>query len=272
MVKFEVNVIDKTDTEKVIGADVIVYDDSEDLVKKISIVDENSLEELRKSLDAVDETYLKIAELQSEVNSLTNLNATSLQGNTASSFAKSSHSHSEYAKTSHASEDSTYGVGTDKLYGHVKTVNNLTTSTDVGGSALSAYQGKVLNDAITGIKDNIGVVESYALHSNFSLMKAGQIVVCVVTKWTSGGNLNSWTDLTFNNGDAQIPDGYKPVRPEFKTSYDKEGYYVYYGNNVHGDGTLRLRANAKTNTLQYYNGGTGGGQVFDGVIIWVTED
>ena len=50
------------------------------------------------------------------------------------------------APNSHASSDTTYGVGTTANYGHVKTINGLTQSSHVNGTALSAYQGYVLSD------------------------------------------------------------------------------------------------------------------------------
>ena len=52
------------------------------------------------------------------------------------------------APTSHASSSNTYGLGSTSNYGHVKTVNGLTQSSHSDGTALSAYQGKVLKDAI----------------------------------------------------------------------------------------------------------------------------
>lgn len=54
------------------------------------------------------------------------------------------------APTNHASTANTYGLGTTSNYGHVKTINDLTTSAHADGLALSAYQGKILNDAIAG--------------------------------------------------------------------------------------------------------------------------
>ena len=57
---------------------------------------------------------------------------------------------SDKAPTSHASTANTYGLGSTTKYGHVKTVNGLTTASHTDGEALSAYQGKVLNDAING--------------------------------------------------------------------------------------------------------------------------
>lgn len=51
--------------------------------------------------------------------------------------------------TAHASTAITYGVGTETKYGHNKVINNLTTSSHQNGTSLSAYQGKVLSDAIS---------------------------------------------------------------------------------------------------------------------------
>lgn len=59
------------------------------------------------------------------------------------------------APTSHASSSSTYGLGTTSNYGHVKTINGLTQSSHQNGTALSAYQGKILNDAIGGKVDKV---------------------------------------------------------------------------------------------------------------------
>ncbi len=52
------------------------------------------------------------------------------------------------APTNHASTANSYGIGTAANYGHVKTVNDLTQASHVDGTALSAYQGKVLKDIV----------------------------------------------------------------------------------------------------------------------------
>ena len=56
------------------------------------------------------------------------------------------------APTSHASSATTYGIGTSANYGHLKIANNLTESSFDAAApvALSAYQGKVLKDAVDG--------------------------------------------------------------------------------------------------------------------------
>ena len=51
------------------------------------------------------------------------------------------------AKTNHASTANTYGLGTTSNYGHVKTINGLGQTNHADGTALSAYQGYVLDNA-----------------------------------------------------------------------------------------------------------------------------
>lgn len=53
------------------------------------------------------------------------------------------------APKSHAVTAATYGLGTGTNYGHVKVINNLSQASNADGTALSAYQGKVLNDLVT---------------------------------------------------------------------------------------------------------------------------
>ena len=58
------------------------------------------------------------------------------------------------APTSHASENSIYGLGSSTLYGHVKVINNLTQTNYADGTALSANQGKILDDKISNCVKN----------------------------------------------------------------------------------------------------------------------
>ncbi|GEM_PF-3281537 len=64
------------------------------------------------------------------------------------------------APNNHGSTATTYGLGTTANYGHVKTINALTQTSHADGTALSAYQGKVLNDKINNIetRDTVGRV------------------------------------------------------------------------------------------------------------------
>nr|WP_312578329.1 hypothetical protein [Sedimentibacter sp.] len=70
------------------------------------------------------------------------------------------------APIAHASTGTEYGIGTPSNYGHVKTVNVLTQSTHVDGTALSAYQGKLLYDKIALKSDVFSLVRT--LNTNIS--------------------------------------------------------------------------------------------------------
>ncbi len=58
------------------------------------------------------------------------------------------------APINHASTSNTYGLGTAANFGHVKTINGLTQASHIDGTALSAYQGKVLDDKINALLPN----------------------------------------------------------------------------------------------------------------------
>ncbi len=64
------------------------------------------------------------------------------------------------APISHASAATTYGVGTEASYGHTKTINNVVATAYVDGEALSAYQGKVLQDEVDALNRDIETVNS----------------------------------------------------------------------------------------------------------------
>lgn len=89
----------------------------------------------------------------SEVEIVTSWNST-LSDEKVPSEKLSKNSLDGKAPTSHASSSSTYGLGSTSNYGHVKTVNGLTQSSHSDGTALSAYQGKVLKDAIDAKPDS----------------------------------------------------------------------------------------------------------------------
>lgn len=157
MVDFEVRVTDKTDTEKIIGADVIAYDDTENVLKKITVVDENGLEKLREKLDDIDSTYATYETLtemlENEDNSVT-INATSLKGKTLGDLALNVHSH-DYAPIPHVDTNGMYGKSSNKQYGHVKTVDSLT-DIDINDKSLvaSAVATAELENQIEDLQKN----------------------------------------------------------------------------------------------------------------------
>ena len=65
------------------------------------------------------------------------------------------------APTSHASGDATYGLGNHSVYGHVRTIQDLTHSdTSREGLALGAAQGYILNQSITSVSNRVSNVET----------------------------------------------------------------------------------------------------------------
>ena len=65
--------------------------------------------------------------------------------------------------TAHATTATTYGLGSTTKYGHVKTINELTQASHSDGTALSAYQGKVLKDSIDTLSSQIATAGAVTL-------------------------------------------------------------------------------------------------------------
>lgn len=60
------------------------------------------------------------------------------------------------APINHASQATGYGLGTSANYGHVKVIDNLTTSTARDGEALSAHQGYELDTRVKALENSGG--------------------------------------------------------------------------------------------------------------------
>ena len=128
------------------------------------------------------------------------MDGTASAGTDNGKYAREGHVHptdTSRAPTKHDSSANTYGLGTTSNYGHVKTINGLTQSSHQDGTALSAYQGKVLNDNINAINganiklnssSNTSVEDAIGGKANTSHAHGSL---------TSGGALNS--DITAVN-------------------------------------------------------------------------
>ena len=97
------------------------------------------------------------------------------------------------APTSHASTNGNYGLGNATMYGHVKTINKLSTSSYVNGESLSAYQGKVLNDTINTKQDKLVSGSNIKTINNQSLLGSGNISI------SGGGNVDDYLDTYSTN-------------------------------------------------------------------------
>lgn len=98
------------------------------------------------------------------------------------------------APTSHASSSTTYGVGSTTSYGHVKTINGLTQSSHQNGTALSAYQGKVLKDMIDGVSEDIPTKTSQLTNDSGFLTSHQDIS----GKEDKSNKVASWSSTTNN--------------------------------------------------------------------------
>lgn len=166
-----------------------------------------------------------------------------------------------YAPKSHASTSTDYGLSTASNYGHVKTVDNLTTTDTDLGKSLSARQGSVIKGLIDDIQNHID--EDTADNTKDAINSSPAVTTVgasdkFVKITSANGNLEH---ITFSNLvnilQLQIRnvtggnDSNKPSSPTTGTlyiAYDTEKIYVCYTGGVwdllnpialDGDGILR---------------------------------
>lgn len=154
MVNYKVRSFYEKDTGTA-GADVIIYDDSGDVVDTLLITTESTYNDLVEQLEGIDEKYLDRTDvlniLQNTSNEIVAINATMLNGQSADFYAKNNHNHdSVYAPLNHVNSLSTEGV-----VGHAKIINNVSRTSFVNGEALAAYQGKLLSDRINTMQPKL---------------------------------------------------------------------------------------------------------------------
>ena len=145
--------------EKIIGCSVSIYEDSGDLIDEIEIADATRLQELEDALAVIDNTYVKysnLLEIIANIDESVDINATTLNGISGSSFLTRAQADSmSFTPKSHASTTNQYGAGSTSNYGHVKLRNNLTSNNYTYGEALSGHQGYVLDQKITNVENRI---------------------------------------------------------------------------------------------------------------------
>lgn len=154
MVKYEAQINGKSGDE-FISADILIYDDEDKKIGTIYITDKSEFEELESKINNFSSGYITeeqlIQMLENTGNTYT-INSTSILGMNGGDFVDyvigQLKGNADFPPRKHDSTTGEYGLGNKNTYGHVKTVNNLTTTGAYDGEALSAYQGKVLNDKI----------------------------------------------------------------------------------------------------------------------------
>lgn len=156
--RFETKIYSYSADEKIIGAEVVVYSEDGDKIDSIIVTDETRLQQLEEALEVIDETYVQYTSLNSILENLdesTPINATKLNGYQGDQFVLNSQLEDKSFKPKpHAAPTNEYGVGNAANFGHVKIRDNLTSDTYISGEALSAHQGKVLDDKITAATES----------------------------------------------------------------------------------------------------------------------
>lgn len=161
MVNYKVRAFYEKDSGSV-GADLIIYNDTGDVIDTLLITTQGKYNELVSRLDGIDERYLDLTELKQYLQNTGNeeitINATKLNNLTVDEFARRDHNElhdGRYARTNHADSQSTYGVGAPDKYGHNKVIDNCNQTAYRAGESLSAYQGKLLSDRINAMQPKL---------------------------------------------------------------------------------------------------------------------
>lgn len=153
MVDFKTKTYVNEDNQ-LVGAEVTVFSKTGENIGNIVITNSEDLEDIEDRLTGLEDSVVSKETLSTELTKL-DVNAATLDGHGSDYFAQVAHTHHDLAPIPHDAESNVYGLGTGSRYGHVKTVNNLTTAIADNGEALAAYQGKVLSDKInTSVKNN----------------------------------------------------------------------------------------------------------------------
>ena len=164
------------------------------------------------------------------------INATHLNNLTAGDFARTNHTHDGYLRTGH--EDI---KGVNGQYGHTVVIDNLTTTDGSGAEALSAKQGKVLNEKISSVEQKLNNGWSKTItadkngYVNYKVNEALHLVSCNYNRANYTG-LKSKTGTHDLHNEGTIPKKYCPVsrvitplyRGDVTLYYDTDGSIHIY--------------------------------------------
>lgn len=119
------------------------------------------------------------------------------------------------APNNHASSNTTYGLGTQSNYGHNKLINNLTTTSYQDGMALSAYQGKLLNDKVTTAQSTANTARAEAQSANSNAngrlsINGGSMYGPISSNSEIAGTTIAGTNFKITGGNLTIGDDYYP--------------------------------------------------------------
>ena len=161
------------DNDKTMTAEIFLYNEEGDKIESIQITNETEFNQLVERLNELDEKYVENEELETiltNINNQKSINATTLNNLQSDKFAKADVV-SQHINTN-ASENT---------YGHVKTINNVTSPAHVAGEALSAYQGKLLQDLITNLTNGLTTWTQVYYGNNLNVYYNQLLRVCYFT-------------------------------------------------------------------------------------------
>lgn len=205
MVDFKSKIYYEEDNQ-VVGAEITVVSEEGDNIGSIKISNEEDYNNLKKNLENLDETFVRIDELDYQISQL-NIDAATLQNKSSTDFALTEHTHGDiYAPKDHSNGASIYGLGSSSKYGHNKVVNHLNTQTVNDGEALSAYQGKVLSDMIAAEVKKLITWTSQKVGSYGTLKINTQLRCCQFNYTRENYKLNGGATLH----EGIIPVAYRP--------------------------------------------------------------
>lgn len=151
---------------------------------------------------------------------------------------------------SHASTETSYGVGTTANYGHCKVINDLTHSSFANGEALSAYQGKLLNDKCKIIDYTSSCTFPNSTRNAGVAYKIGRLAIIQMSVTPTSSS--DWGIL------VKVPQELYPL-PVYDNGIpfiidDSRTGYIYGTGASNGAGNVRgtVTANQKTNFLIVY--------------------
>lgn len=165
--EIETKVSIKNNKNEIVSGDVCLYNDDGEVVKKITIIESEVLEQLQSTIDGVDNTYLSLdnlSQILTNIDGNTLINATSLRGiNSEDILTKNDLEYQMRLFASPKIHDSTtaalYGAGTLDRYGHVKIRNDCNAMNFQNSEALSSYQGAVLKSQIDALENSTNALQ-----------------------------------------------------------------------------------------------------------------
>ena len=256
MVEHKVRVFYEPDSNS-IGAEVKIYSETGENIDNILITTESKWKELDDKINSIDEEYIDHDELRDIVNNASGelvMNATYLNGLSSNQFALANHTHDTFAPRNHMSSNDDYGLGNQNQYGHVKTINNCNSSIYLAGEALSAHQGKILQDTINDLKKEILSWEKKSCTDYGTLWINKSLRLC---------NLKYYRENFYPSETGNIilhqPESLSNYSPVTTTSVPISYTSIYSSFSVTYDGILKVyaekkgtRANITANLLWRY--------------------